>query len=537
MTNTGLQTLDYIVFFIYLIGVSAYGFYIYKKKKSAEVSSTDYFLAEGSLTFWAIGASIIASNISAEHFIGMSGSGFAIGLAISSYEWMAAASLIVVAVFILPVYLKNKIYTMPQFLRQRYNPTVATIMAVFWLLLYVFVNLTSILYLGALALEVTAGLDFTYGIIGLGVFAVIITIGGMKVIGYTDVVQVIVLVLGGLATTYLALDLVSQHFNKPGLMNALATLKEQADSHFHMILPKQSPFYKDLPGLSVIIGAMWINNLAYFGCNQYIIQRSLGADLKTARKGILFAALLKLLIPIIVVIPGIAAFVLYQNGMFQQEMLDPNGLVKPDHAYPVLLNLLPAGLKGMAFAALTAAIVASLAGKANSISTIFTLDIYKQYIAPKASEKQLIRIGRITIWVAMAIGVIIAPQLRVLEQAYQFIQEYSSFITPGVFAIFIFGMFWKRTTSAAALTAALLTIPLSTAGKFLAPDVPFLDRMGIIFLILSAIIIGMTLADPKSKNNPKGLEIDESMFSPGKGFAIASILLCGVLAALYTIFW
>jgi SSS family solute:Na+ symporter len=537
MTNTGLQTLDYIVFFIYLIGVSAYGFYIYKKKKSAEVSSTDYFLAEGSLTFWAIGASIIASNISAEHFIGMSGSGFAIGLAISSYEWMAAASLIVVAVFILPVYLKNKIYTMPQFLRQRYNPTVATIMAVFWLLLYVFVNLTSILYLGALALEVTAGLDFTYGIIGLGIFAVIITIGGMKVIGYTDVVQVIVLVLGGLATTYLALELVSQHFNRPGLMNALATLKEQADSHFHMILPKQSPFYKDLPGLSVIIGAMWINNLAYFGCNQYIIQRSLGADLKTARKGILFAALLKLLIPIIVVIPGIAAFVLYQNGMFQQEMLDPNGLVKPDHAYPVLLNLLPAGLKGMAFAALTAAIVASLAGKANSISTIFTLDIYKQYIAPKASEKQLIRIGRITIWVAMAIGVIIAPQLRVLEQAYQFIQEYSSFITPGVFAIFIFGMFWKRTTSAAALTAALLTIPLSTAGKFLAPDVPFLDRMGIIFLILSAIIIGMTLADPKSKNNPKGLEIDESMFSPGKGFAIASILLCGVLAALYTIFW
>ena len=537
MANTGLQTLDYVVFFIYLIGVSAYGYWIYIKKRSKEVSSTDYFLAEGSLTFWAIGASIIASNISAEHFIGMSGSGFAIGLAISSYEWMAAASLIVVAVFILPVYLKNKIYTMPQFLRQRYSPTVATIMAVFWLLLYVFVNLTSILYLGALALEVTAGLDFTYGIIGLGIFAVIITIGGMKVIGYTDVVQVIVLVLGGLATTYLALDLVSEHFNKPGIMSALGTLKEQADSHFHMILPKESPFYKDLPGLSVILGAIWINNLAYFGCNQYIIQRSLGADLKTARKGILFAAVLKLLIPIIVVIPGIAAFVLYQNGMFQKEMLDLNGVVKPDHAYPVLLNLLPAGLKGMAFAALTAAIVASLAGKANSISTIFTLDIYKQYISPTASEKQLIRVGRITIWIAMGIGIVIAPQLRALEQAYQFIQEYSSFITPGVFAIFIFGMFWKRTTSAAALTAALLTIPLSTAGKFLAPEIPFLDRMGIIFLVLCAIIVAITLADPKSKNNPKGLEIDESMFSPGKGFAIASILLCGVLAALYTVFW
>ncbi|MGV3602922.1 MAG: sodium:solute symporter family transporter [Dyadobacter fermentans] len=536
MSTTGLQSLDYIVFFIYLIGVSAYGYWIYKKKSSKEVSSTDYFLAEGSLTFWAIGASIIASNISAEHFIGMSGSGFAIGLAISSYEWMAAASLIVVALFILPVYLKNKIYTMPQFLRERYNPTVATIMAVFWLLLYVFVNLTSILYLGALALEVTAGIDFQYAIVGLGLFAIVITIGGMKVIGYTDVVQVIVLVLGGLATTYLALDLVSQHFNRPGIFNALGLLREQADSHFHMILPKDHPFYKDLPGLTVIIGAMWINNLAYFGCNQYIIQRSLGASLPTARKGILFAALLKLLIPIIVVIPGIAAFVLYQNGMFQQEMLDGN-VVKPDHAYPVLLNLLPAGLKGMAFAALTAAIVASLAGKANSISTIFTLDIYKQYIAPHATERQLVRVGRYTIYVAMGIGILIAPQLRVLDQAYQFIQEYSSFITPGVFAIFILGMFWKRTSSAAALTAALLTIPLSTAGKFMYPEVPFLDRMGYIFVILCGVIVGISLADPKSRNNPKGLEIEASMFRPGKSFVIGSVLICGVLAALYTIFW
>lgn len=537
MNNTGLQFLDYVVFIIYLVGVSAYGYYIYKKKAPKEVSSTDYFLAEGSLTFWAIGASIIASNISAEHFIGMSGSGFAIGLAISSYEWMAAAALIVVAVFILPVYLKNNIYTMPQFLRQRYNPTVATIMAVFWLLLYVFVNLTSILYLGALALEVTAGFDFTYAIMGLGLFAILITVGGMKVIGYTDVVQVVVLILGGLATTYLALDLVAQHFDKTGIFSALGVLKEQADDHFHMILPQESPYYKDLPGISVVIGAMWINNLAYFGCNQYIIQRTLGASLKTARKGILFAAVLKLLIPIIVVLPGIAAYVLFQNGMFQQEMLDMEGAVKPDHAYPVLLNLLPSGLKGVAFAALTAAIVASLAGKANSISTIFTLDIYKQFINPAASERQLVRIGRWTIWAAMAIGMAIAPQLRVLEQAYQFIQEYSSFITPGVFAIFMFGMFWKRTTSRAALTAALLTIPLSTAGKLLAEDVPFLDRMGVIFLILSAVIIMVTLLDPHAKDNPKGLEIDRSMFSPGKSFTIGSILLSGALAALYAIFW
>jgi SSS family solute:Na+ symporter len=537
MQSTGLQYLDYIVFFIYFIVVSAYGYWIYKKKSSKESSSTEYFLAEGALTFWAIGASLIASNISAEHFIGMSGSGFAIGLAISSYEWMAAATLIVVAVFFLPVYLKNKIYTMPQFLRQRYSPTVATIMAVFWLLLYVFVNLTSILYLGALALEVTAGLDFTWGIIGLGLFAIVITLGGMKVIGYTDVIQVLVLILGGLATTYLALNLVSDHFNQPGIVNALTTLYEQADSHFHMVLPKESPYYKDLPGISVIVGAMWINNLSYWGCNQYIIQRALGADLPTARKGILFAAFLKLLIPVIVVIPGIAAYVLYQNGMFQQEMLDATGTVKPDHAYPVLLNLLPAGLKGMAFAALTAAIVASLAGKANSISTIFTLDIFKQFIDPNASEKKLVRTGKATVWVAMAIGMVIAPQLRVLEQAYQFIQEYTSFITPGVFAIFFFGMFWKRTTNRAALTAAILTIPLSVAFKYWLPDVPFLDRMGIIFLILVAVIIGLTLTDPKSKNNPKGLELEAEMFEVSTGFTVTALLICGILTALYTVFY
>lgn len=537
MKQTGLETLDFFVFLIYFIGISCYGYWIYKRKSKAESSSTDYFLAEGALTYWAIGASLIASNISAEHFIGMSGSGFAMGLAISSYEWMSAATLIVVAVFFVPIYLKNNIYTMPQFLRQRYNPVVATIMAVFWLLLYVFVNLTSILYLGALALQVTAGVDFNAAIIGLAVFAVIITIGGMKVIGYTDVVQVVVLVCGGLITTYLALDLVAEYFDKPNILGAFQALRSEADTHFHMILPKESPYYKDLPGLTVIVGAMWINNLNYWGCNQYIIQRTLGADLVTARKGILFAAFLKLLIPLIVVVPGIAAYVLYQHGVFGQEMLDAQGTVKPDHAYPVLLNLLPAGLKGMAFAALTAAIVASLAGKANSISTIFTLDIYKLYINPNASEKHLVRVGKVAIWVSMLIGVLIAPQLRVLEQAYQFIQEYSSFITPGVFAIFFLGMFWKRTTTPAAMVAALLTIPLSAGFKIWFEEIPFLDRMGYIFLILVAVIVIISLADPKSKNNPKGLEIDKAMFKPSQGFVFISVLICGILAALYTVFW
>ncbi|MFD1816448.1 solute:Na+ symporter, SSS family [Pseudarcicella hirudinis] len=537
MKNTGLQSLDIVVFLIYFVAISTYGVWIYRKKAKKEESSRDYFLAEGSLTFWAIGASLIASNISAEHFIGMSGSGFAIGMAISSYEWMSAAALVVVAIFFVPVYLKNKIYTMPQFLRQRYNPLVATTMAVFWLLLYVFVNLTSILYLGALALEVTAGVDFTMAIVALACFAIIITIGGMKVIGYTDVIQVVVLVIGGLITTYLAMDLVAEHFHKPNVISAFGTLKEQADSHFHMILNKDNPYYKDLPGLSVIIGSMWINNLNYWGCNQYIIQRTLGADLKTARTGILFAAFLKLMIPLIVVIPGVAAFVLHQNGMFQTEMMDAAGNLKPDHAYPVLLDLLPSGLKGIAFAALTAAIVASLAGKANSISTIFTLDIYKQYIKPEASEKHLVRVGRMTVWGAMAIAVIIAPKLKVLDQAYQFIQEYSSFITPGVFAIFFLGMFWKKTTGNAALLAAVMTIPLSVVFKFSMGDIPFLDRMGIIFLILVAMIVVVSLVESGSKDNPKAIEIQSSDFTLNKSFMICSILICGILAALYSVFW
>jgi len=277
-----LQTADYIVFFIYFIVVAAYGYYIYHKKKSAKTSSKDFFLAEGSLTWWAIGASLIASNISAEHFIGMSGSGFALGLAISTYEWMAAATLIIVAVFILPVYLKNRIYTMPQFLSVRYNDTVSTIMAVFWLLVYVFVNLTSIIYLGALAISSITNISFGISIAGLSIFAVIVTLGGMKVIGYTDVIQVFVLIVGGLVTTYLAISLLSEHFGYGGnIIKGLAVLRKEAPTHFHMIFKKDNPNYMDLPGLTVLIGGMWIVNLNYWGCNQYITQRALGASLPT----------------------------------------------------------------------------------------------------------------------------------------------------------------------------------------------------------------------------------------------------------------
>jgi SSS family solute:Na+ symporter len=539
-----LHTADYIVFLIYFIAISAYGYYIYHKKKSKTTDSKDFFLAEGSLTWWAIGASLIASNISAEHFIGMSGSGFAMGLAISSYEWMAAATLILVAVFLIPLYLKNKIYTMPQFLSRRYNDTVSTIMAVFWLLVYVFVNLTSIIYLGALAISSISNISFEWCIAGLCIFSVIVTLGGMKVIGYTDVVQVIVLIIGGLVTTYLAVSLLSDKFGYHGnLWKGLGVLRKQAPEHFHMIFKKSDPYYPELPGMSVLIGGMLVNNLAYWGCNQYIVQRALGADLPTARKGILFAAFLKLLIPVIAVLPGITMYVLHQNGMFQQEMTDAAGNLKPDHAYPTLMNLLPAGLKGVAFAALTAAIVASLAGKSNSISTIFSLDIYKKYFNRNASEKKLVGVGRWAVIISMLIAAIVTPALKSLDQAYQFIQEYVGFFSPGVLAIFLLGMFWKRTTASAALAGAVLTIPISTVLKFLPlaingmPNIPFLDRMAITFILITALMVVISLIKPKRENEANDIEVDRSMFKVSGSFVIGSIIICGILIALYTVYW
>lgn len=541
----GLSKLDYYVFLIYFIVVCTYGYYIYVRKKTVSTSTKDFFLAEGSLTWWAIGASLIASNISAEHFIGMSGSGFALGLAISTYEWMSAATLIIVAVFFIPVYLKNRIYTMPQFLQQRYNATVSTIMAIFWLLVYVFVNLTSIIYLGALAISVISGIDFGWCVTGLALFAIVVTLGGMKVIGYTDVIQVFILIVGGLVTAYLALTMVSEHFGYgENVLKGLSLIKSNADTHFHMIFPSGHAYYKDLPGLSVLIGGMWINNLNYWGCNQYIIQRALGADLPTARNGILFAAFLKLLIPVIAVLPGIAVYVLYKEGVFNTQLMDAAGNVRPDQAYPTLLNLLPPGLKGLSFAALTAAIVASLAGKANSISTIFSLDIYHRYFDKKASEKRLVVVGRITVIVAMGIACLVAPALKTLDQAYQFIQEYVGFIAPGVLAIFLLGFFWKRTTSTAALLGALITIPLSTLLKFLPlwtggifPDYAFLDRMSIVFVFIVGLMVLVTLLDKRSKYHERVIIVDTNLFRSSPVFIAGSVVIIGILAALYTVFW
>nr|WP_315196161.1 sodium/sugar symporter [uncultured Flavobacterium sp.] len=542
-----LQLADYIVFIIYFILVTTYGMYIYRSKKNTSSSSQEYFLAEGSLTWWAIGASLIASNISAEHFIGMSGSGFALGLAIASYEWMAAATLILVAIFILPVYLKNKIFTMPQFLAKRYNGTVSTIMAIIWLLIYVFVNLTSIIYLGALAISSIAPISFQACVIGLSLFSVIVTLGGMKVIGYTDIFQVVVLILGGLVTTYLSLVLLSDHFGfGENVLKGLSIIVDKAPDHLHMIFDKSSPHYAQLPGMSVLIGGMLINNLAYWGCNQYIVQRALGADLKTARKGILFAAFLKLMVPIIAVLPGIAMYVMHQHGMFQQEMVDATGTLKPDHAYPTLMNLLPAGLKGVALAALTAAIVASLAGKANSISTIFSLDIYKKYFNKNASERKLVLTGRWCVIICMVIAALVAPALKSLDQAYQFIQEYVGFFSPGVLAIFLLGMFWKKTTASAGLAGALLTVPIAAVLKFLPmwtngvfPDYPFLDRMTIAFFIIVLIMVAISLLkpEPKQHHETHKIEVDTALFKVSSEFVIGSFIISGILIALYTVFW
>ena len=542
-----LQTADYIVFLVYFMLVSTYGMYIYRRKKRVSTTSQDFFLAEGSLTWWAIGASLIASNISAEHFIGMSGSGFALGLAIASYEWMSAATLILVAIFIIPVYLKNKIFTMPQFLAKRYSDTVSTIMAIIWLLIYVFVNLTSIIYLGALAISSIAPISFEFCIMALSFFSIIVTLGGMKVIGYTDVFQVIVLILGGLVTTYLSLTLLSEQFGfGKDILKGLSIIAEQAPGHLHMIFEKSNPHYVELPGISVIIGGMLINNLAYWGCNQYIVQRALGADLKTARMGILFAAFLKLLVPIIAVLPGIAMYVMHQNGAFQAEMIDATGVIKPDQAYPTLMNLLPAGLKGVALAALTAAIVASLAGKANSISTIFSLDIYKKYFNKTASDRKLVITGRWVVIISMFIAALVAPALKTLDQAYQFIQEYVGFFSPGVLAIFLLGMFWKKTTATAGLAGALLTVPIAAVLKFLPvwtnggfPDYPFLDRMTISFFVIVFVMIAISILKPESKlqHETHTIEVDKSMFKVSTEFIIGSFIICGILIALYTVFW
>ena len=563
---------DKLIFVIYFIIVASYGYYIYRKKKKAVMDTHDFFLAEGSLTWWAIGASLIASNISAEQFIGMSGNGFTIGIAVAAYEWIAAIALIIVAVWFIPVYLKNKIFTMPQFLETRYNKSVSLIMAIFWLFLYVFVNLTSILFLGAVAINNLTGGDenqFHLIVIALSIFAVFITLGGMKVIGFTDVIQVTVLIIGGLATTYVALTVVSKEF---GLgEDAIAGFKAMmanAPDHFHMIFAKpdanstqhEVDNYLTIPGVLSYVAGIWIVNLNYWGCNQYITQRALGADLQTARKGILFAGFIKLLMPVIVMLPGIAAYVLHQKGLLQTEMMvnSKNGQVVSDNAYSAVLGYLPNGLIGLSLAALTAAIVASLAGKANSISTIFTLDIYKKYIGTDASEKKLVWTGRITILAALFVSILLTWKDALGiggEGGFTFIQKYTGFISPGVFAIFILGFFWKRTTGAAAVAGVIVGFLLSVLFNVYAPqwfgpdtffytayknsagiyEIPFHICMGLAFMFTIILMVAMSLAGPKI--NPKAFVIDRGMFKLQPGTLAMIVVTLLIISLLYVRFW
>jgi len=564
-----MQKQDYLVFFIYLIAVSAYGIWVYRRKKSAQTNSADFFLAEGQLTWWAIGASLIASNISAEQFIGMSGNGFRLGLAISSYEWLAAVSLVIVAIFFMPVYLKNRIYTMPQFLKTRYNETVALIMAVFWLFLYIFVNLTSILYLGTIAINnLTGGGNFHLIMIGLGFFALIITLGGMKVIGYTDVIQVLVLIAGGLITTYIALTLVSEKFGlgKDALAGFNQLLKS-APGHFNMIFdkptagatPQQINNYSSLPGLAMLAAGMWIANLNYWGCNQYITQRALGADLKTARTGILFSAFLKLLMPVLVVLPGIAAYVLHQNGELQTQMLT-NGEFREDNAYSAILGFLPTGLKGLSMAALTAAIVASLAGKANSISTIYTLDIYKKYFKKESSEKNLIWMGRLVVIVSLVIAIIVNwnDTLGIGGKGgFEFIQKYTGYISPAIFPVFLLGFFWKKTTSKGAIAGIIGGVVLAILfDKFLpgiagnetllytaypnaagAFEIPFLIQMGWVFFFTVLLIATVSLLDKEGQVKGHEMKPATDLYGLTGGQWVMVITILLAVAVLYARFW
>ncbi len=576
-----LSGLDILIFVFYFILVAGYGYWVYNRKKKASISAShDYFLAEGSLTWWAIGASLIASNISAEQFIGMSGNGYFVGIAVAAYEWIAALALIIIAVWFMPVYLKNKIYTMPQFLKTRYNETVSLIMAIFWLFLYVFVNLTSILYLGAIAISGLIGPEYLHAVmIALAVFSLIITLGGMKVIGYTDVIQVAVLIIGGFATIYFALTIVSEKF---GLgRDAIAgfkTLMTQAPDHFHMILKKPTEAssqedinkYLILPGIAMYFAGQWIVNLNYWGCNQYITQRALGADLDTARKGILFAGFLKLLMPIIVMLPGIAAYVLHQNGHLSE-------LRGMDDAYSAILGFLPSGLKGLAIAALTAAIVASLAGKLNSIGTIFTLDIYMKYFRKKPAgtsanapamdaapvynegdEKTMVWVGRMAALVSIVLAVVFEWKdlLGISgEGGFTFIQKYTGFISPGVFAMFILGMFWKRTTGAAAVAGLITGFVMAIFFNSFAVqvfgnetllytayknndgvyEIPFLINMGWAFFFTMLVMIGISLTGPKV--NPKAFVLDKEMFKLKPSIIAMIVFTLLILTALYVKFW
>ncbi len=548
--SSNFEFLDYAIFIGYAILILGIGLWVSRDKKGHQKNAEDYFLASKSLPWWAIGASLIAANISAEQFIGMSGSGFASGLAIASYEWMAALTLIIVGKYFLPIFIKKELYTIPEFVEKRYSTQLKTILAVFWIALYVFVNLTSVLYLGALALETIIGVPMMYGIIGLALFSAAYSLyGGLSAVAWTDVIQVVFLVLGGVVTTYLALNTVS---GGEGVIEGFKVIYDRVPERFDMILDKSNPEYKNLPGLGVLIGGLWVANLYYWGFNQYIIQRTLAAkSLKESQKGILFAAFLKLIIPMIVVIPGIAAYVIVNDPellaslgeLGQQNLPSPD---EADKAYPWLLQLLPVGLKGLAFAALSAAIVSSLASMLNSTSTIFTMDIYKPYFNKNASDKATVKVGRLSGALALVIACLVAPLLSGIDQAFQFIQEYSGVVSPGILAVFLLGLFWKKTTNKGAIIGVLSSIPIAMyfkvapkgwSSRALFVDVPFLDQMGYTCLLTMLIISLVSYIQHRGKDDEKGIPMTKQMFNTSPLFNAGAFAIMLILVVLYAIFW
>lgn len=548
--NSQFETLDYAIFIGYAVLILVIGLWVSRNKAGQQKSAEDYFLASKSLPWWAIGASLIAANISAEQFIGMSGSGYKVGLAIASYEWMAAITLIIVGKYFLPIFIEKGIYTIPEFVEKRYSTQLKTILAVFWISLYVFVNIASVLYLGSLALETILGIPMIYSVIGLSLFAAAYSLyGGLSAVAWTDVIQVVFLIFGGLVTTYLALNAVS---GGEGFFAGLSKTYHEAPERFAMILDKSNPEYSNLPGIAVLVGGMWVANLYYWGFNQYIIQRTLAAkSLKEAQKGILLAAVLKLIIPLIVVIPGIAAYVMIQDpdvmsslGEVGQQNIP--SMEQADKAYPWLLQFLPAGLKGLAFAALTAAIVSSLASMLNSTSTIFTMDIYKPYLNKEAGDRQLVRTGRMSAAVALLIGAIMAPLLGGIDQAFQFIQEYTGVVSPGILAVFVLGLFWKRATNKGAIIGVICSVPVAMYFKVgpkgwidnaLFVDLPFLHQMGYTALITMVIIAIVSIRQTKGAIDPKGIQLGASTFKTSPTFNIGSFAVILIVAALYALFW
>ena len=541
MLNAHFETWDYLVFGLYAVVIIAMGLWVSRNKQGGQKTTEDYFLASKSLPWWAIGASLIAANISAEQFIGMSGSGFAIGMAIASYEFMSALTLVIVGKYFLPIFIKQGLYTIPEFVEKRFSANLKTILAVFWIALFVFVNLTSVLFLGAKAIDMIVGTGngdlLVPSILGLAFVAAAYSIyGGLSAVAWTDVVQVVLLIVGGVITTLIALANVSPD---GGVISGLAHVTDVAGEKFHMIIDKDNPQFNNLPGIAVLIGGLWVANLYYWGFNQYIIQRTLAAkSLREAQHGIIFAAFLKLIVPLIVVIPGIVAFVMYSESKDPAviSMFEATG--GPDKSYPWLIStFIPTGLKGLVLAALAAAIVSSLASMLNSTSTIFTMDIYKPHINPQASGRKLVNVGRLTAAVALVVAGCLAPLMASFDQMFQYIQEYTGLVSPGILAVFMMGLFWKKTTNKGAITGVLISIPVALLLKFLPIDMPFLDQMMYTFFITIATIAMVSLSSNPADDDAKGLVLTKEMFRTDKTLNICAYIICVILAAIYVFMW